>query len=126
MNRCANDDQRGQRLSSLIVTKTHGNPFFVIEFIRSLYSQGILNFDATAGRWEWDEERAIQTKISKNVVDLMASNIRSLPSYTQNLLKLASCIGITYNTINPSLIRVIMLPECGVSFVYVNRYRYHI
>jgi predicted ATPase len=55
---------------------------------------GILNFDAVNGRWEWDEDRAVQSKISQNVVDLMASKIKLLPERTQNLLKLASCIGI--------------------------------
>jgi predicted ATPase len=63
-----------------------GNPFFVIELIRSLYSQDILNFDTTHGRWVWNEERATQSKISRNVVEMMSSNIQSLPpvrtSYT--------------------------------------------
>jgi hypothetical protein len=58
---------------------------------------GILNFDVATGRWDWDEERAAQSKTSRNVVEMMAHSIRSLPAVTQNLLKLASCIGTTFD-----------------------------
>jgi predicted ATPase len=37
---CSAEDPRTQRLAHLCWTKTHGNPFFVIELIRSLYQQG--------------------------------------------------------------------------------------
>lgn len=65
------DDVRTQRLAHLIMNKTNGSPFFVIELIRSLYERGILNFDAALGRWMWDEDKAVKSRISRNVVELM-------------------------------------------------------
>jgi predicted ATPase len=40
---------------------------------RSLYERDILNFDATLGRWTWDEEKAVKSRISHNVVELMVT-----------------------------------------------------
>jgi hypothetical protein len=76
-----------------------------------VYTIGILNFNAYAGRWVWDEDRAIHSKTSESVAEvdynhlnpnavtncslfslwldqMMGSTIRSLPIQTQTLLKL--------------------------------------
>jgi hypothetical protein len=37
------DDIRTQRFAHLIANKTNGNPFFVIEIIRSLYQRGMFD-----------------------------------------------------------------------------------
>lgn len=84
-------------LASLIVEKTQGNPFFVTQFLRTLYQNGQLVLqppqDDAPGGWTWsiDEIRAME--ITDNVVDLVVQNLKKLPDATQHALRLAACVG---------------------------------
>jgi len=80
-------------LSELINTKTHGNPFFIRQFIQKLNDEGLIFFDAAASRWEWDQEGVVKMNVTDNVVDLLVTNLRKLSPKAQELLRLASCIG---------------------------------
>lgn len=80
-------------LAELVQTKTGGNPFFVNEFLKSLYAETLVKFDYQQGNWQWDLTNIQAQQITDNVVDLMADKIQKLPSATQAVLKLAACIG---------------------------------
>ncbi len=82
-----------QPLAELAIAKTGGNPFFLTEFLKSLYTEGLLEFDYNRGGWEWDLERIQSQGFSENVVELMASKIQKLPEEAQEVLKRAACIG---------------------------------
>jgi predicted ATPase/signal transduction histidine kinase len=78
-------------LAALIYRKTAGNPFFVGQFLKSLYRDRLLQFQA--GRWQWSVEQIEALGITDNVVDLLMKELRRLPDATRHLLTLASCIG---------------------------------
>jgi len=78
-------------LADLIYRKTLGNPFFVSQFLKSLYNDEMLRFEA--GRWVWNVEQIEALGITDNVVDLLMKELQRLPLATQRLLTLASCIG---------------------------------
>ncbi len=86
-------------LAELVMTKTNGNPFFINEFLKSLYSQNLLTFNlpqsplSKGGIWQWNLEQIQSQNITDNVVELMAGKVQKLPHPTQQVLKLASCIG---------------------------------
>jgi predicted ATPase/GAF domain-containing protein len=80
-------------LAELILAKTQGNPFFIIEFLRSLYSENLLSFDVQQKGWEWDLEQIQRKGITDNVVELLTSKVQKLSAKTQEVLKLAACIG---------------------------------
>ena len=85
-------------LAELVLAKTEGNPFFMNEFLKSLYTEKLLNFippqsTLYEGGWQWDLEQIQARKITDNVVELMAAKIQRLPESTQEFLKLAACIG---------------------------------
>lgn len=82
-----------QPLAELAIAKTGGNPFFLTEFLKSLYTEGLLEFDYEGGAWTWDLERIQAQGFSENVVELMASKIQKLPEEAQEVLKRAACIG---------------------------------
>ncbi|EKF05717.1 MULTISPECIES: AAA family ATPase [unclassified Tolypothrix] len=84
-------------LAELVVEKTHGNPFFVNEFLKSLYTQELLEFDFVQGVWQWNIVDIQATPITNNVVDLMADKIQRLSTQTQQILKLAACIGYQFD-----------------------------
>ena len=84
-------------LAELVLEKTGGNPFFMIEFLKSLYAENLLVFDFQHGGWQWDLTDIQALNITDNVVELMAGKVRKLRSRTQQVLKLATCIGNQFN-----------------------------
>jgi predicted ATPase/signal transduction histidine kinase len=84
-------------LSELIYQKTNGNPFFINQLFQSLYTDGLLIFDLKSRLWRWDVKEIQEIDITENVVDLMIGKIKKLPLKTQELLKLAACIGSKFN-----------------------------
>jgi len=85
--------ERTEHLSELVLAKTNGNPFFINEFLKSLYGENLLAFDQQNGVWQWDLEQIQAQGITDNVVELMAGKIQKLSENTQKTLKMASCIG---------------------------------
>ena len=82
-----------ESLANLIYQKTAGNPFFLNEFLQSLYRQNLIRFDYQQTKWDWDLGQIQRCDFTDNVIELMANRIQSLASETQYLLKLAACIG---------------------------------
>lgn len=80
-------------LSRLIMDKTGGNPFFVIQFLKNLHHENLLTFDNQQQRWTWDIAQIESSAITDNVVEFMVKKLRTLPQATQNLLRLGACIG---------------------------------
>jgi len=81
-------------LARLLFHKTGGNPFFLTQLLKTLYSENLLSYSVAADRWEWDIAEIQAVGITDyNVVELMARNIERLSPTTQQVLKLAACIG---------------------------------
>ncbi len=80
-------------LTGLILLKTQGNPFFSTQFLRALASDGQLKFNPHEGHWECDIGEVQALSIPDNVVEFMATQLQKLPATTQNVLRLAACIG---------------------------------
>lgn len=84
-------------LAKLITYKTGGNPFFVKIFLENMFNEHILEFDYEKGEWKWDINKILKIKLDENSLDLLTKKIKTLPKYTIELLKLASCIGIEFD-----------------------------
>jgi PAS domain S-box-containing protein len=88
--------ERARLLAKLVLAKTHGNPFFINEFLKSLYTENLLYFDFSAptseAKWQWDLAQIQARGFTDNVVELMVSKLQKLSSDTQRVLKLAACI----------------------------------
>ena len=83
--------------AELVFKKTDGNPFFVNEFLKSLYNDSLLNFDLETGDWRWDIHRIRAVGITDDVVEFMADSVRKLDKLTQDTLKIASCLGNAFD-----------------------------
>ncbi|ATB31566.1 trifunctional serine/threonine-protein kinase/ATP-binding protein/sensor histidine kinase [Melittangium boletus] len=83
-------------LSALAREKTGGNPFFLLHFMLTLHQDGLL-VRAPDGTWRWDEAGVQARGYSDNVVDFLVGKLRQLSSGTQNLLRLAACVGNTFS-----------------------------
>ncbi|MCP4341629.1 MAG: AAA family ATPase [Desulfobulbaceae bacterium] len=87
------DRRTVEPLTRLIYEKTVGNPFFVIQFLRMLHSEHLIEFDAARQRWSWDIERIKAKGYTDNVIDLMAAKLQKLPAETREALRIGACIG---------------------------------
>ncbi len=81
-------------LTELVIKKTGGNPFFVNQFLNTLYQENLLNFDHG---WKWNIEQIEAMNITDNVVDLMIGKLKKLPKKTQEVLPLAAAIGNSFD-----------------------------
>ena len=100
-----------QALAGLIEQKTGGNPFFINEFLKTLYSEKLLNFDLTQQRWLWSLNAIKAQGITSNVVELMLVKMHKLPDKTQALLQLSSCIGSLFDLQTLSIISQQTMPN---------------
>ncbi|MEP0916180.1 AAA family ATPase [Leptolyngbya sp. DQ-M1] len=82
-----------QPLAKLLYDKTQGNPFFLMQLLKSLHSEDFLTFDFETNSWQWDIKQIRQFKISEDVVELMTAKFQTLSAQTQFVLQLAACIG---------------------------------
>ncbi|MBX2866136.1 MAG: PAS domain S-box protein [Leptolyngbyaceae cyanobacterium MAG.088] len=86
-----------QPLTTLVMQKTQGNPFFVTQFLNVLHQDQLITFDADAGHWQCNMAQVQATVLTEDVVELIASQLQKLPSGTQSILKLAACIGAQFD-----------------------------
>ncbi|MDM8558846.1 SpoIIE family protein phosphatase [Candidatus Parabeggiatoa sp. HSG14] len=91
-------------LTRSVYEKTQGNAFFTREFLKSLYAQELLVFDWQSQKWQWDVESIKAKQMTSNVVALMANKITLLSQETQNVLRLAACIGNQFDLKTLSLV----------------------
>ena len=80
-------------LTELIHQKTQGNPFFATQFLKGLHDDGQIIFDDEKGCWQCDLAAVQALALTDNVVDFMTERLCKLPEATQNVLKLAACLG---------------------------------
>jgi predicted ATPase/signal transduction histidine kinase/tRNA A-37 threonylcarbamoyl transferase component Bud32 len=86
-------EELAKPLTQLVYTKTKGNPFFSNQFLKVLHEDGLITFNCDAGYWQCDLSQVRALSLTDDVVDFMALQLQKLPEHTQNVLKLAACIG---------------------------------
>ncbi|MEG4068496.1 AAA family ATPase [Microcoleus sp. Pol11C2] len=87
------DPSWARPLAELVAQKTQGNPFFATQFLKALHQDGLIEFDRLAGYWQCDIVRVREAALTDDVVEFMALQLQKLPPATQNVLKLAACVG---------------------------------
>lgn len=80
-------------LAQLVLEKTGGNPFFVIQFLLALRDDGLLRFREAAGAWDWDLARIVARGFTDNLANFMVAKIARLSSETREVLKHFACLG---------------------------------
>ncbi|MFB2981102.1 AAA family ATPase [Microseira sp. BLCC-F43] len=93
-----------KELAKLVHRKTEGNPFFVNEFLKQIYAENLLVFDLDCLNWRWDMAKIAAMNITDNVVELLIDKLKKLPESTQNILRLAACVGTNFDLNTLSII----------------------
>jgi predicted ATPase/signal transduction histidine kinase len=91
------DDDATQLLARLVHERTSGNPFFVHQLLTSFQARGLLTFSADAGRWEWDLQRLQGPSVGDSLAGLMAARIEGLPEASRRLVRIAACLGASFD-----------------------------
>ncbi|MBD2635221.1 AAA family ATPase [Limnothrix sp. FACHB-881] len=84
-------------LTQLVDRKTQGNPFFTTQFLKALHEDGYIVFDRDQGYWQCDIAQVNALTLTDDVVEFMALQLQKLPAATQEVLKLAACIGAQFD-----------------------------
>ncbi|MEO0374512.1 MAG: AAA family ATPase [Cyanobacteria bacterium P01_A01_bin.17] len=92
-------------LAELVLQKTEGNPFFVNEFLKSLHSERLLQFNEASRLWEWDMEQIQVQDLTDNVIELLIGKLQKLSSATQEGLRLAACVGAQFDLATLAIIQ---------------------
>ncbi|MCY7382400.1 MAG: AAA family ATPase [Microcoleus sp. CAN_BIN18] len=101
-----NETEKLKSLAELIFNKTGGNPFFITQLISTFHSEKLLAFDFNLGAWQWDIGEIAAAGIADySVVELVARNIQQLPEETQQVLKLAACMGNRFSLEHLAIVR---------------------
>ncbi|MCT7985571.1 AAA family ATPase [Laspinema sp. A4] len=96
-------------LGELISNKTQGNPFFINQLLKSLYDSNLLTFrfpdGESKGEWSWEMDQIQAVGMTDNVVELMTNNIQKLAPTVQESLKIAACIGNSFDLKTLAVVR---------------------
>ncbi|MBD3223131.1 MAG: AAA family ATPase, partial [Caldithrix sp.] len=102
------DKPTAQPLAGVVHKKTLGNPFFIKYFLQSLYQKNLLYFkypsqnnvtgDQTTGGWQWNIKEIEKLGYTENVINWFISSLQSVPSQIVEVLKIAACIGLEFNS----------------------------
>jgi predicted ATPase/serine phosphatase RsbU (regulator of sigma subunit)/tRNA A-37 threonylcarbamoyl transferase component Bud32 len=104
MNFLKCSSERGSELARLVHAKTGGNPFFVNQFLHTLYNDKMIVPDSALG-WKWDIDRINRMQVTDNLVDMMSDKIGKLSRKTQDVLKICACIGNRFDLETIALVR---------------------
>ncbi|MGJ5632805.1 trifunctional serine/threonine-protein kinase/ATP-binding protein/sensor histidine kinase [Nostoc sp. CALU 1950] len=84
-------------LTKLVNQKTQGNPFFATQFLKALHDEKLISFDWKIQHWQCDIAQVKALAITDDVVKFMALQLQKLSIETQEVLKLAACIGAEFD-----------------------------
>ncbi len=98
------DVNKTEQLSTVCMEKTSGNPFFLNQFLKTLYKDELIKFNNNSGEWICDIVKIKEAEVTGNVVDFVLSNIKKMSPRTQQLLSLAACIGNQFDLSTISII----------------------
>ncbi len=89
--------QRTMEFADILFNKTAGNPFHITEMIKTLNESESIYFDMAQGKWLWDVQKIAAAGMSNDVVELMVATLQKCPARAQERLKLAACVGASFD-----------------------------
>jgi DNA-binding SARP family transcriptional activator len=92
----------GQRFARRVFEVTSGNPFYVIELLKTLFAQGLLAVDSSTGAWKTGPEVSLDDSrpipMPRTVQDAIAERIARLPDNLRDQLATVVLAGQSCET----------------------------
>jgi predicted ATPase/DNA-binding CsgD family transcriptional regulator len=84
-------------LAEVLYRKSGGNPFFLCQLLKFVREEKLLYFNPREGCWAWELSPIQNLQTDNDVVGLILDKLHKLPAETRDLLKIASCIGNSFD-----------------------------
>ncbi len=84
-------------LANIIFSKTAGNPFFISQFLKSIYDSNLIWFDSESRQWAWNLQGLESTNFTDNVIEFMIEKMSNMDKKVRTQLTLTSCIGDSFD-----------------------------
>lgn len=97
--------QKAFPLTQAVAQKTQGNPFFATQFLKALYEDRLIYFNPEEGFWQCDLAQVKLAAVSEDVVEFVGKRLQKLNFVTQDVLKLAACIGNEFDLKTLAIVR---------------------
>ncbi|MGB3507845.1 MAG: AAA family ATPase, partial [Microcoleaceae cyanobacterium] len=97
--------QQALPLTEAVYQKTEGNPFFATQFLKALYEDKLIYFNAEEGLWQCDLAQVKLASVSEDVVEFVGKRLQKLNPLTQETMKLAACIGNQFDLETLAIVR---------------------
>lgn len=97
-------ESHSQDVAELLLGITQGNPFFTNQLLKSLHDDGLITFNFSLGYWQCDINAAKALYHHDDVVNFLKTQLEKLPKNTQNILKIAACIGNQFDLYTLSIV----------------------
>ncbi len=98
-----------RELSTLVMKKAGGVPFFAFQFLKVCCDQGYITYD---GQWCFNMPAIAEADITDDVALFMAKKVGRLPADVMGMLQTAACIGIGFD--NELLARISGISESNL------------
>lgn len=96
--------EKVKALAEIVFQKTAGNPFYIYQYLYSIYSGQLLQFHMEKKEWEWDLGLIKERELSDDVIGLILERLHKLPQETLHVLNLAGTLGNTFDLKTLSLV----------------------
>lgn len=84
-------------LAAMLLYKTGGNPFLLIEFIQELLDQKLICFDESNRTWRWRLSLIAEQNVADQVATALANSLQNSPEQTIYLLGRAAFLGMQFD-----------------------------
>ncbi|EMJ95399.1 trifunctional serine/threonine-protein kinase/ATP-binding protein/SpoIIE family protein phosphatase [Leptospira alstonii] len=86
-------EKQTRSVTAVFQNKTLGNPFAIIQLLRSCRKRNFISYQFESKLWEWDLEKVGGLPVADNVVGLLCDRLRELTPEVRDLLGACSCLG---------------------------------
>lgn len=98
---------RHDALAELVCSQTQGNPLYVLEFMRWLWDEKLLQYDAAEGSWIL-HGNDVRLAVKSCLGQFLVRKLEQLPEDVQDVIKVAACFG---SEINEHLMEVVFVSD---------------
>lgn len=88
--------KKASHLGKIIFSKTNGNPYFTMAFIKKCCEEGLIYFSADFGEWDYKTEEIGKFQTAANVAERAIANLNHLDSLELDILKVAAVTGFEF------------------------------
>ncbi len=85
-------------LAGIVYSKTHGNPFYIKQFLMLCHRDGMIRLGGPGRDWSWDLDAIKVCPAKENVIDFLTRNTDQLSKETVSLLSIGACGGQSFST----------------------------